>query len=259
MEVARKSNTLSTKETDIERANYYRNLRIGGTPEKEISALAKENEGKNNRKILNYSFLNPKGLLLTSIKELEGKDQASFKNIETIANWIGEARLRYPKLSNSHENELANWLLEGAYGTKKGQISNKLSFLDKVVSAYNKNLNFGEFDASKPLNIKRNVTKNPAEQQWENQVRELESEMKKARKVYDDKTEEFHRGADQGKISRERAEELLTPYRQAWTVIRSKYNKLAAKKFDVARQGQAQASLFGYLNDFTTSLNGIKI
>lgn len=84
--IALESNTLNTRETDSERAAYYRQLLIDEVPAAEVTAAAKKNEGTNAARIMNYAYLNPNGLTMTALKALEGKDPTSQENVKNVAN-----------------------------------------------------------------------------------------------------------------------------------------------------------------------------
>ncbi|WP_425402071.1 ParB N-terminal domain-containing protein [Flexithrix dorotheae] len=243
--IALESNTLSTKETDTERANYYRSLRNQKKSKKEVVELAQKNEGKNWKKIFNLSYLNPEGFLIDSIKATENSDVQSKSVVNTIADWIGELRVRFPELTDSHEKEIADWLMGDAYGNKTGQISNKRMFLEKLESAIYKITEFGKIPPGKRLNLKKTVSKSPVEQDYERQVEALKREKKKAMDVLKEKTEKLLKGAHEGKITKKKAQELLEPYQDNYMGLFNKLNKLLGKKYDIAQAAKQQTSLFG--------------
>lgn len=153
IEYALKSNTLSTKESDTERALYYYNLRTKGTPEKDIKAEAKANEGRNANQVYAYSFLNPQGAVIAALEALERGDITSKGNLANIAAWTGSIRSAYPDLTNAHETEIYEWLKNEGYGTKTGQVSNLRDFNDLMRRVIERNTEFGTFKADQPLNI----------------------------------------------------------------------------------------------------------
>lgn len=189
--IALESNTLSTNETDTERANYYRQLREQeGLPPKSVEQAAKKNEGKDANRILNYSFLNRNGKALFALKALEGKDDTSNLNIKSVANWIGAARRRYPQLSNLHEDELYTWLIGGAYGRQYTRLED---FLNKVYITIQQRTQFGKFDQDKALNIQNLGMQSHGEQQYNAMRSELLINVRRMEKDYKEKIKELER------------------------------------------------------------------
>lgn len=162
--MALESNTLSTKENDVERAAYYRRLRQDGQPEKETAAQVKKNEGRNGSNVYAYTFLSPSGRTWATLKQFaEGEDQSATL-AKTLARWIGNARRQFPNLTNEHEAELHAWLFDlKGYSTGPGGVSNERDFLEKVAVFVQKNTFFGDFDHTKPLNILAAQQKSPTE------------------------------------------------------------------------------------------------
>lgn len=245
--IAKESNNLSTKESNTERANYYRMLRKD-TTEKEMIASAKKNEGKNWRHIVNLSYLNPHGFLIDSLKSLESGDITSKNNISTISDWVGEARSLHNELTDSHENEIANWLIKEAYGTKPGQFSNKRDFLDRLYAAIEKKTAFGKFKSDQSLNLRNAIAKNPSELEWDKQVSHAKKNLNEAEKAFKEKSEKFYQAVLERRIKKEKANDLLNPYAMAYGNAKSKLNKILSKKLDVRKEGTHQAVLFGFNN-----------
>ncbi|GJM64906.1 zincin-like metallopeptidase domain-containing protein [Persicobacter diffluens] len=239
IELALNSNTLSSKETDIERAMYYAALRKKGESPAEVSRKIREAEGKNANTIHNLSYLAPKGFIIGAIASTAGKDPATQNNLMTIANWTGEAKRKYPALSQQNENQIAKWLMEKGYGNRKGQFSSKTKFLE-YLSRFNE---FGSFP--EVINLSKLVTKNPAEMEWETQKADIEKELKSTEKVYREKSTAFYAAANQGRITREKADEMIKPYLDAVGRLKAKLADHSAKKGQARKSGSAQASLFG--------------
>lgn len=188
-EIAKKSNTLSTKETDTERAAYYREKREAGASEKELRDEAKVTEGKDADKILSLSFLNPSGRVIAALESTDEADQTTKNTVQTVAAWIGSARRSFPALTDEHENELFDWLIYGGgYGTRPGQISNADTFREKVGTLVMRNTEFGEFKADRPLNPRNLQKRGPYELEYEQQMKEAQRALidlkKRAADVY---------------------------------------------------------------------------
>lgn len=243
--IAVNSNTLATKETDLERANYYRRLRQSGAAQKAVQEEAQEREGKNWSRVYNLSFLSPKGYLYAAINALDGKEAKSSDNINTIADWVGEVRRRFPQLTDSHEDEIAKWLATGAYGNTAGKISNKKVLVERMAAAVLKNTDFGVFKSESPLNLNSSISKSPAEQEHEAIAAELRSAMEREQRLLQSKSSEFYKAANEGRISLEKADELVNPYQRTFAVAQKKLADHLLKKQDYIKQGRAQAALFG--------------
>jgi phage host-nuclease inhibitor protein Gam len=243
-QIALNSNTLSTKETDLERAVYYRSLRKQGKSKSEIEQLANRTEGRNAAQVIAFSFLNPSGKALNALMLLDNASAASQGNARTLAKWIGEARQRFPILSDGHENELYNFLLSAdGYGRSKGQLSKETDFLAKLQNILLKKGAggmFSDFDPSKPLNIKNYQYKNQVERDYDEQLMTLKAEIADLEKEIQEKRKDFtRRGATTEQIIS--ITEGLTA-----TLLRKQreYFLLASSKGKMLEASQAQQSLF---------------
>ena len=78
----------------------------------------------------------------------DSSDKATQKEVEKIADWIGEARKKNKNLTDQHENELFDFLMNK---DNSKRISKKDDFISKIASL----TNTLDFDPSKPLNIER--------------------------------------------------------------------------------------------------------
>lgn len=240
-ELALNSNTLSTKESYTERANYYRDLRLKGASLSELVKLSKQNEGRDSARILAYSFLSKSGIVLAALQALEAAEDTSRNNILTIAQWIGNTRLKFTELTDFHEKELYEWLIESAYGTKAGQYSNQAAFIEAVQKLIIKNSTEGIFNSDKPLNPLKFSTKTSVEIEYDNKLNEIQKALKEATTERDNKRKEFAaRGASQDAFNK-----AMQPY-EAKIFALSK--ELAAHKIKYAQVIEAsknQTSLFG--------------
>lgn len=240
--MALESNTLSTKETDIERAAYYRRLRQDGEAEKTILAQVKKNEGRNWSNIYAYTFLNPSGNTWAMLKQFsEGEDQSATL-AKALAKWIGSGRREWPLLTNEHEAELQGWLFEHrGYGTGPGQVSNERDFMEKLGVFIQKNTFFGDFDASKPLNILQAQLKSPTEIQYDQaisdktrQISELEKDIKlKIRSLTD-------RKAAPDDIAR-----IMQPFEIQLRNLRVELSRLLQQKSQIIEYSKNEPRLFG--------------
>lgn len=240
--MALESNTLSTKETDIERAAYYRRLRQDGEAEKSILTQCKKNEGRNWANIYAFTFLSPTGRTWATLQQFaEGEDQSATM-AKTLAKWIGSARRELPQLTNEHEGELFSWLFEQkGYGTGSGQVSSERDFQERVKVFVQKNTYFGEFEQGKPLNILSAQQKSPTELEYDRaitdktkQLSELEKEMRAKIKVLTD------RKATASDIAR-----IIQPYETGLRNLRVELSRLLQKKSEVIEYSKNEIRLFG--------------
>ncbi len=241
--MALESNTLSTKETDIERAAYYRRLRQDGEAEKNIVLQGRKNEGRNWANIYAFTFLNPSGRTWAMLRQFsEGEDQSATM-AKNMAKWIGTARREFPGLTNEHEAELYAWLFEQkGYGSGAGQVSNERDFLEKVAMFVAKNTFFDEFDQSKPLNILQAQYKSPVEMQFESQIQEQNQSIADMDRKIKAKIKELTNGG----ASKSLVAEVLAPMEASLRSMRLELARLLQKKQEVAQYARNEATLFGH-------------
>lgn len=240
--MALESNTLSTKETDIERAAYYRRLRQDGMNEKELLASMKKNEGRNWANIYAFTFLSPNGRTWAALKMLaEGEDQSATL-AKTLARWIGNGRKALPMLTNEHEGELYAWLFEQkGYGTGSGQVSNERDFLEKLGGFVQKNTFFGDFDQSKPLNILSAQYKSPTEMAYDQAISDKSREVAEADRALKAKVRTLtERGAKKSETAR-----IIEPLEATLRNLRIELAQLLAKKSEIIEYSKNEPTLFG--------------
>ena len=240
--LALESNTLSTKETDIERAAYYRRLRQDGIAEKQLLEQIKRNEGRNWVNVYAYTFLSPSGKAWLTLKQFADQEDTSATLAKSLVKWIGNARKQLPQLTNEHEGELYDWLFEQrGYGTGAGQVSSEAEFKEKVVVFVQKNTFFGAFDASKPLNILQAQQKSPVEMQFDAQISEKQREIADLERMIKSKTKSLtDQGASKADLAR-----ILTPLEATLRNLRSDLQRLLQKKTEVIEYSKREATLFG--------------
>lgn len=238
--IAMESNTLSTRESDLERAQYYRRQLATGIPLQEVKAAAARMEGKEAVKVLAFAQLNPNGKTALGLRALENADQTSRNNLANIARWIGNARQTVPVLTDRHENELYEWLVtDKAYGTAKGQISNENEFKARLAAILQKRTAFGVLEDS--LNIQGSITKTPTEQTYDGQVSEALQMVNDLEKQYKEKIRSLtERGATESKV-----QELTAGLQANLTRARVNYQNLLLKRNEVAQAARNDLSLFG--------------
>lgn len=240
--MALESNTLSTKETDVERAAYYRRLGQDGMDRRKLLETIKKNEGRNWSNIYAYTFLSPNGKAWATLKQFaEGEDQSA-SLAKTLAKWIGAARKEFPFLTNEHEAEIFAWLFENrGYGTGSGQVSNERDFLERMATIVQKNTFFGEFDQSKPLNIMQSQLKSPTEIEYDRAIQEKSKQVSDTEKEIKQKIKSLtDRQASRDDIAR-----IIQPLETSLRNLRVELSRLLQKKSEIVEYSKNEATLFG--------------
>jgi len=237
VDIALKSNTLATPETNMERASYYRTQREKGMDAKRLAELAKMNEGSNAQRILAYSYLSPNGKTYTAMKALEAGDPTSNEIIRNVAFWIGNAMAKFPQLRTLQENEMYDFLINGGYG---GQYKRKEDFLKKIEIVIAQRGFMGEFSPDTPLNLQNLGQKGFSERQYDEMELEAKIKLREVTKSRDEKLSDLvSRGATRDQISN-----LMVPYDQAVRRAQLDLSNLMQKKSQVMQAAKNELNLF---------------
>ena len=155
------SNANRTLEEPYERAAIYRKYREEGYSEKEINDKAAL-ESKNRSYILNLSCLNPKGATMSTLVQFSQTQSKADKNeAERIADWIGQARRNAPELTDAHEKEMFDFLMNKEASKRT---TTKVKFLEYVRACWN------PFEPTAPLNLARMKYQSEGEKQYDEEV-----------------------------------------------------------------------------------------
>ena len=155
------SNANRTLEEPYERAAIYRKYREEGYSEKEINDKAAL-EGKNRSYILNLSCLNPKGATMSTLVQFSQTQSKADKNeAERVADWIGQARRNAPELTDAHEKEMFDFLMNKEASKRT---TTKVKFLEYVRACWN------PFEPTAPLNLARMKYQSESEKQYDEEV-----------------------------------------------------------------------------------------
>ena len=213
-------------------------MREEGKTEVEIDKEA-DIEGANKQRVIDYSYLNKKGKTIASLKAFEESGVSeNVDNIQKVAQWIGGARRIFKELTNAHENEMYDYLInKNKIGTKEGQISNKTQFFDLI----NKRINgLAEFKSNEPLNFEHRVGKGTLELEVSKEIKDLKAQqtkisadIKKAQKTIKDK---------------ELRDKTISNLTKEFLDVNKKIGD-AEKKLEIAKEGdKKQISIFDELN-----------
>jgi len=148
------------------RAATVRSNREGGMPETLVKKKAKSLYKEQTPTILYLSRLNPKGKAISVLQSLrEGSDE--YNRVLRYAKWIGEARERFPTLTDSHEREMFDFLEKNG---RKDNLSSASAFIAVVESRGN----MGSFTGMESLNLARATAPKGSKARFEEQLKTLE-------------------------------------------------------------------------------------
>ena len=243
------SNANRTLETPLERAGIYREKLKRGEDPKKVRKQAEKLEGKNWRYILNLAHLNPDGKTVNALLALvDNSDKATQQNLEKIADWIGEARRQFELVSNAHENEMYDFLLDN-FKAKKPSISRKDVWIERVRAI----VQALDFKAGQPLNLKRIQYKTQGESEYEAQMREIDQQIDHAEKKKQELRDRFNKPSHKQYVSpdlpdydslQKRANDQVDKLDQELKALRKQKLELAQKKGKMASGGLAQMDIF---------------
>lgn len=259
-ELALNSNTLSTKETDLERANYYRTRREKLTADgykqseikKRLLELARKNEGKNATKIIYLSYLNPRGAVVDAVAATSDGASVDKNRVAVMAEWVGHLRYDFPQLTDYHEKELFDFLKNGHYGV---DVKNFNDFAKRVQTAIEKHTEWGNFDASKSLNLEKNLGKSENEKRYDAELDRLKKEWADAENLLTRKLSEFKaRQKKDSSITNDQILKAVQTYKDAAILAKGAYLAFRDKRGEYLRADEKQMALFGGLGKPTIKL-----
>lgn len=163
------SNTMASQESDIEGAAAWRRKREAGERDSQIRVSIGNRANKARIELLSY--LRPDGPVMDMMRSLSDASASNATRVNQVAEFIGNAYKTFgDQLSSSHENEMFEYLTEGA-GKK---ITKRSEFMDRVNNLVN---NIG-FNKEMPLNLANRTSKGSAQVEAENIMNDLLEEKK---------------------------------------------------------------------------------
>ena len=106
---------------------------------------------------------------MSTLVQFSQTQSKSDKNeIERIADWIGQARRNAPELTNAHEQEMFDFLMNKEASKRT---STKAKFLEYVRACWN------PFAPSEPLNLARMKYQSEGEKQYDEEVENLKTQI----------------------------------------------------------------------------------
>ena len=252
-QLALNSNTLSTKETNFERANYWRDVyereleKQGGNrkaAENVVIQQIKETEGKNANSVFYISFLNKNGIFYDALRMLANAPTQDRERLKVVAEWVGHLRKDRPKLTNAHETELFNYLItEGNYNKA---VTNYADLLKRIDTAIIKNTDDGKFDPSKALNLKKNIVADTSERAYIEELARLKKIWDDAEATVKNKLAEWrNRQKYDTTITDKEILDKIEKYKQYATLAKADYYAFLQKKNQYINADKNQQSLFG--------------
>jgi len=250
VEIAWTENQSGRSQTSAENAKYLRKLAVSGRTKQEVQAECKRLYDRSCQVALDLSFLNPRGKALVDLGLLQ-RDSETFKDQETMAQWIGKLRYRYPELTDAHENEVYDWLREH-YKIKGRKITNSADFLTYMDNVIAKRTAFGNIDERLNINI---VPKSAVAAEYDEQIAHAERELKAAlEELNNQRTHALEREL-KGDITPEQRIRGLQRYEDAVTIAQREVLRLnEARHKGVKEARQSEMSLFGIDDYFLSDL-----
>lgn len=226
-------------QTAAENAKYLRKLKITSATQKELKDECTRLYGRSCTVALDISHLNPKGKALTDYKLLQ-PDSETFRDMETMCQWLGKVRGRFPELTDSHENEMYDFLREN-YKIRGKKFTSSAEFGAFMENIITKRTSFGVIDER--LNITTFTPANTVAAEYDAETARAERELAEARQVLKEKQEEAARRTD---ASPEQIDTILKKYNDAVILAQRELLRLKDAKADGVREAKAsEMSLFG--------------
>jgi len=241
------SNKLHGDETSTERAKIYRRDREKGMSETKITEEAKDVERANWVFVVNLSHLNPAGKAITAVESFaESTDIEGRQKIEAIADWTGAIRKQFKDLSNLHEDEIYDFLIDAYSKTKQaGKVSNKQAFIALAETVIDRAKTRGEFDADRLINFKNFIGRSSHEIEYDSRLAEAKKKVDDFRKESDDKREDLvDKGATQIEMDR-----ILKPLEDKLRRAIKDLNEIRKQKGLVKEATRNQTSIFDEIEE----------
>jgi hypothetical protein len=162
-----RSNKAATQETVLDRAKLIAKRRSEGMSESEV----KKKLSTTKREVL-FSYLKKGGQTRDMIKAVQKSETTEGQGrVMQVGEFIGEARKRFPQLTDSQENELHEYLVNGT-GKK---LTTRADFIDRLDSVVN-NVSFLA-DPNQPLNLENRTTRGFNESQMVDEYDQVKKEI----------------------------------------------------------------------------------
>lgn len=246
VEIAWTENMSGRSQTAAENAKYLRMLAQTGKTRGEIETECKSKYDRSCTVALDLSHLNPRGNALVNVG-LAGRDSELFRDLETMAQWVGKIRGRNPDLTDSHENEIYEFLKEN-YKLKGKKFTNSADFTAFIQNIVEKRTQFGKIDER--LNINGFVPQTAVAAEYDAEIARAERELQEAKRVQDDKQKEAAKKLDAGSATQEQVDAILKKYNDAVILAAREVMRLKDEKHDGVRAArESEMALFGLVEN----------
>jgi hypothetical protein len=247
VELAWTENQSGRSQTSAENAKYLRKLAISGRTKAEIQAECQRLYNRSCQVALDLSFLNPRGKALVDFA-LMPRESEGFRDMETMCQWVGKLRGRFSELTNSHENEMYDFLKEN-YKIKGKKFRNGADFGAFIENIITKRTSFGVIDER--LNINNFTPPNSVAAEYDAKIARAERELSTALDEITVKRTEAAKRLASGDITQSQVDVILKKYNDAAIWAEQEVLRLKEAKYSGVREAKAsEMSLFG--------LSGIK-
>lgn len=245
IDFALNSNTLSTKETEIERANYYRKKREGGVDESALVDEIKNNEGKNWVRVWAFSHLLKDGFTNSALKAIQNSSNENAEIVKVVAEWIGKIFAKFPFLTAEHDKEIYKYLVnEGAYGKGAGKVNNYQKLLEKITKAIERRTQWGKFDTAARLNLWNLNESTNNLRVYDEKKANLSAELRAAINELNQKRKTFFQRAKLDKtITTAQINAALKPYQDNVNLLQRKIIELENNKSQYTEADKRQQAL----------------
>lgn len=216
------ANVQATAESMVERAKRYRKLREEGKSEAEIKRQAEKSEGRNAERVIDYSHLDPNGRTVEILNLFEKTGEGeNTENIRNVAQFIGRARRNWPGLTNAHETEMVDFMLNETNYKNFGTMAKFQELIETARGMF--------FKSEDPLNLAKIRERSYEELDYENKLKEYQdkfktakADLKKKKDELDAKYEKQQRFLKAGnklhdfdvKLTMEKRAEILKPFEE---------------------------------------------
>lgn len=230
--IAQESNQ-GAVQTPSENAKYVRTQLLDKFKGKELETKLKNLYGAAHKRIRAYAHLNPSGKAMDALKAFEhATESKSDDGVKSISQWTGEARERFPELTNAHEDEIFDYL--------KGQ--DKLKNANEFMNLLNRRVNGLEvFNPKEPLNFEHRVGYGSNETEYIKSIAELEGEQTRLRKEIKKVTE--------GTLPREEKQRKINELQKNVLDNEDKLAELGKKRVQAAEGDKQQISIFDQISE----------
>ena len=239
VELAWTENQSGRSQTEAENAKYLRKLAMSGRTKSEIKSECQRLYGRSCVVALDLSHLNPRGKALVDLGLLN-RESETFRDQETMCQWIGKIRGRFEELTNSHENEIYDFLREN-YKIRGKKFTNSAEFGAFMENIITKRTSFGVIDER--LNINTFTPQTSVAAEYDAEIARAERDFAEARKTLENKQTEAAKNTD---VSQEQIDKVLKKYTDAVILAEREVLRLREAKYGGVREAKAsEMALFG--------------